>query len=75
MDHTTYVKVREAGRIVSVAVIVAMAANSDDLLEVLERGASLGDRAAFATAGEDRAQGQPLQYRPLLESGWQTTTQ
>ncbi len=35
MDRRHYVKVREAGRIVSVAVIIAVAVNTDGVREVL----------------------------------------
>ncbi len=35
MDHATYVKERQNGRIVSVAVIVAVGANSDGRREIL----------------------------------------
>jgi putative transposase len=49
----TYVKVRQNGRIVSVAVIVAVAVNSDGRREVLGMtvGASEAETPAFARAG------------------------
>src|SRR4051794_4611554 len=46
----TYVKVRLAGRIVSVAVIVAVAANADGRLEVLGVGIGPSEAETFWTA-------------------------
>ncbi|TCS96313.1 mutator family transposase, partial [Pseudofulvimonas gallinarii] len=46
----TYVKVREAGRIVSVAVIIAVGVNADGRREVLGMGVGASEAEPFWTA-------------------------
>jgi len=57
--EATYVKVREAGRIVSVAVIIAVAVNTDGVREVLGMAVGLLEAEPFgrASCARSRAAG------------------
>ena len=63
----TYVKVREAGRIVSVAVIIAIAVNTDGVREVLGMSASPSEAEPFGTS----FQGLKAAITKVLKSTWQ----